>query len=244
MQHFSGSGLEHVIKGLGNSSDCDSKHVYLDINDLCQGYEDLLSDPALSFLQDANTAWTSTSSSISPNEQDEKSSSGSATDRDEEDEKERGDLAVKMAISFVRALDQRNLASLDSLLDPECDVHFGEIHMHIEDYLNEIRRLYDSFPDLIISWHGMTRTHRTARMTGESQVSLNFFQYSGTHLGKPYAFEPYPEVPAEGNEVVTNPEQVLFEFKNGKLVDLTFMSTGELCGLPGVYRLVGGFPMY
>lgn len=108
--------------------------------------------------------------------------------------------------------------------------------VRMSDYLNEMSSAVESFPDLNIIWKNIHQLE-------PGKVEIGYFQITGTHTGKPYGFDPYPEVAPEGHKVLTDPEKIIFETNDGKFSKITYIASSDLSGLPGIYRQIGGFPM-
>lgn len=143
---------------------------------------------------------------------------------------------VKLAELWVWLMNQHNLDAMLAISDQNCNIHFEDSHMRQEDFFEEIRNLFTSFPDFGFAWNDV-------QQTGPGQVEIGFFQASGTHTGKPYGFGPYPPMEAKGIAVKNDPEKVIIEVAHDMIQKVTFIATGELTGPPGVYIQIGGFPM-
>ena len=143
---------------------------------------------------------------------------------------------------FVQCFRENNLEGIRALCTPECDLDFSETPMPLREYLDEYRRIMLSFPDFTLECRGVKR------VSGKpNKFCLEFLQASGTHTGEPYGFGPYPEVPTSNIKFRNDPERVIFTVdpaRGNKVSNLLIIPSGEMTGPPGIYKQIGGFPIF
>ena len=112
---------------------------------------------------------------------------------------------------------------------------FGDHEMNWEDLAMETQKIFDAFPDYKF-------TFQKVEELGDV-VILHHFVPFGTHSGAAYAFGPCEPIEPSGRYVRTDPEEVHFKFRDGKICQNVVFSDGELIGPAGIYFQIGGFPM-
>jgi hypothetical protein len=100
-----------------------------------------------------------------------------------------------------------------------------------------MKATYASFPDYDTEWDEM-------RDSKDNTVRIKNFVTKGTHTGEPFAFGPYPPMPAQGKKIRDNPVDVLvyIDKKSAKIEKVRILSKPNVTTGPGVYYLqVGGY---
>ena len=101
-------------------------------------------------------------------------------------------------------------------------------------FVVEMSKLSTSFPDIIFDYESI-------RETQPGLVLVENLRVTGTHVGAPYGFSPYPELPTTNKYVVIDPERLWwFQVKDGKVTKMDVISLGNITGPPGFYVQIGG----
>merc|ERR1712187_892229 len=122
------------------------------------------------------------------------------------------------------------------LIDPKSDVLFhNTATMTVSGFICELKKVFDSFLDFNVNYESIMEVEPGIYI-------LKHGIFSGTHTGKPYGYGPFPEVEAKGLKAQNDPESLTFWIEDCKIVKMKVFSHGNLCGPPGFYEQVGGFP--
>lgn len=86
---------------------------------------------------------------------------------------------------------------------------FREAQMTMVGMNEELKKLWQSFPDFRFCLHGGKVTEQA------DGTVVTRFNAVGTHIGPPYSFGPYPEVKTTGLRVKMDDEYVRVQYRHG-----------------------------
>lgn len=84
---------------------------------------------------------------------------------------------------------------------PNADIMFKEAPMTFMGFREEMTRIFESFPDFKLN------LVRPLKEQPDGRVEATLFA-TGTHVGKPYSFGPFPEIAPTGIAIKLEPEYV------------------------------------
>jgi len=129
---------------------------------------------------------------------------------------------------------------------PYCPLQYPaeNTELSVRDMPEEMQKVLSSFPDLQFHYDSIEEVQ-------PGVVVVSHFHATGTHTGTPYAFGPFPNVPARGT-VLHDPPTTIFVYfcvesssSSGdvgmiKIERIVFDCNGKTNGLPLYYTQVGG----
>lgn len=157
--------------------------------------------------------------------------------------------AIELAKDFFAATNRHANGEIKNLCASTFVVKFVSSHdeMLIDDYLETMQGLVESFPDFRLD-HAEYMEEKKLETDGPSDppttvVTITDIRASGTHTGKPFAFGPYPAIPASNIAVRDHaPCTDEMHIREGKIVKLLVKTQGaEDASGPGYfYNQIGG----
>jgi hypothetical protein len=144
----------------------------------------------------------------------------------------------KAAAAAKAFLDIQNTGIYSELLkvtSPKCLFQFGDTEFLLDTWIEDAGNIGSSYPDFHLS-------HEKIIDISPTQAMIVNLQASGTHSGTPYAFGPYPEIPATGIHCKNDYEDVTvtIDAESGMILCMKFVAKGPATGPPGFYNQIGG----
>ena len=148
---------------------------------------------------------------------------------------------VQLVEAWMLAWAQKDFDLVISMSLDNCEylvpIADGEtMKVKLTDFLEQMQSTYASFPDYATEWDEM-------RDSKENTVRIKNFVSTGTHTGEPFAFGPYPAMPAKGLKIRDHPVDVLVyvDKEAGKIQKVRLLSKPEVTSGPAQYYIqVGG----
>lgn len=137
---------------------------------------------------------------------------------------------------------QHDLDKVVSMSASRCEYHItledGEVMpVALHDFLDQMRLCYASFPDYDSSWESIEEGDDPSNPN--SVIIKNFVSF-GTHTGEPFAFGPFPAIPAEGKGIKDDPTSLVVVIKDGKVDHIRPHLDGGEMGPSLYYTQIGG----
>ena len=147
-----------------------------------------------------------------------------------------------MVEAWMKAWQQKDFDLVISMSLDDCEylvpIADGDtMKVKLTDFLEQMKGTYASFPDYDTEWDEM-------RDSKDNTVRIKNFVSTGTHTGEPFAFGPYPAMPAKGMKIRDHPVDVLvyIDKQTAKIEKVRLLSKPGVSSGPAVYYLqVGGF---
>jgi ketosteroid isomerase-like protein len=110
----------------------------------------------------------------------------------------------------------------------DCDWSFAEAHMTVPGFVDEVEKIFQSFPDFHHQVETITEQPEDGTVVARTRAA-------GTHTGAPFAFGPYPAIAATGTRVVLDPEYVVpcALFSINSVSNTNDVAVAALSPLPG-----------
>lgn len=144
---------------------------------------------------------------------------------------------VQIVTAFLLALKSHNFDITNAVFNKAARFCFPDADMLLSEFVDEIERLTDSFPDLAFTWGPI-------QQTAPNTVIVCDLSACGTHTGKPYGFGPYPAVDTTSIQHADPPIQVTFTIgSDGHIEKATAFSSSGTPGPAGFYTAIGGLIM-
>ncbi|KAL3910724.1 MAG: hypothetical protein SGILL_007579, partial [Bacillariaceae sp.] len=149
---------------------------------------------------------------------------------------------VRMVEAWMMAWQRKEFELVISMSSENCQylvpIADGEtMKVKLTDFLEQMKVTYASFPDYDTEWDEM-------RDSKDNTVRIKNFVSKGTHTGEPFAFGPYPAMPAKGMKIRDHPVDVLvyIDKQTAKIEKVRLLSKPDVTSGPAMYYLqVGGY---
>ncbi|CAB9522107.1 expressed unknown protein [Seminavis robusta] len=165
----------------------------------------------------------------------DKSDNASTTISEQQDRTE----DVKAVELWLEMWRQKRLDEVVALSSPDCQYHVtledGEMmEVKLQDFIDQMASCYESFPDYDSVWESIEPDP-----TNGSIVIKNYTSHA-THTGTPFAFGPYPAIPASGAEIHDDAISMYIFLKDGKPIYIKTAFEGVQIGPAAYYTQIGG----
>ncbi|KAL3908232.1 MAG: hypothetical protein SGARI_003155 [Bacillariaceae sp.] len=140
--------------------------------------------------------------------------------------------ATRLAKSWVKAKNERNMIKLLQLAHPEACYRLPAegICIPMRSFIEAIMELSDAFPDLEYKF-------ADAAEPREGVAVLYEYYATGTHTGRGYNFQNKPIVPISNVKVLDGPVVKTITIKGGKIIDfLVYAPLGNTVGPLAFYN--------
>lgn len=143
---------------------------------------------------------------------------------------------IATAHSFFTLTVENEFQELEKICTTNCDVYItrtGTV-FKLKDLILILIKKFQSFPDMDFT------VFHSSYIKSQNKVQLEI-QASGTHTGKPYGFDRFPEIPATGIKCQNDIETVTFSFNQQNLISKVSVDCEtDLTGPAGFYVQIGG----
>ncbi|KAL3906572.1 MAG: hypothetical protein SGILL_009215 [Bacillariaceae sp.] len=155
---------------------------------------------------------------------------------------------VQLVEAWMKAWQDKDFDLIVSTSVDNCEylVPIGEdttecMKVDLKDFIAQMEVTYASFPDYTTEWDEMKDG---GKGKSSNTVRIKNFVSKGTHTGEPFAFGPYPPMPAKGKKIRDHPVDILvyIEKKSQKVEKIRLVSKPNQTTGPAMYYLqVGGY---
>lgn len=146
---------------------------------------------------------------------------------------------IKIVETWIETWRQKRLDEVIALSDPDCmylaSLDDGEVmEILLQDFIDQMKVCYASFPDYNCTWETVEEDPEN------DAVVIKNFVSNATHTGEPFAFGPFPAIPANGTPIKDDPVSLHVQLKNGKPCCIRPESEGGQIGPASYYSQIGG----
>ncbi|CAB9522108.1 expressed unknown protein [Seminavis robusta] len=146
---------------------------------------------------------------------------------------------VEAVERWIEMWRQKRLDDVVALSCPDCQYHVtlddGEmLEVKLQDFIDQMKDTYESFPDYDTAWESVEPD------ATNGAIVIRNFTSKATHTGKPFAFGPYPAIPASGAEIHDDAISMYIFLKDGKPIYIKTALEGVQIGPAAYYTQIGG----
>lgn len=154
--------------------------------------------------------------------------------------------AIIVVKKYWEAFHAHDIESLKSHCAERCYIDFVDsgVEMTLSEYMEILEDTKLSFPDFTLEMNMEDINEEAQGSDGVTTlVYIRNVRAKGTHTGKPYAFGPFPAIPAKGvfvRDVATNTNEM--HIRDGKVTHINVKTDGDAneSGPAYFYTQVGG----